>query len=38
VNLLPMVLRAAGEAIARPGDATMEALAARTGMASIFGI
>lgn len=38
VNLLPMVLRAAGEEIARPGDATMEALAARTGMASIFGI
>lgn len=38
VNLLPMVLRAAGEEIARPGDATMEALAARTGMASIFGL
>ena len=38
VNLLPMVLQAAGEEIVRPGDATMEALAARTGMASIFGI
>jgi aryl-alcohol dehydrogenase-like predicted oxidoreductase len=38
VNLLPMVLRAAGEEIARPDDATMEALAARTGMASIFGL
>ena len=38
VNLLPMVLQAAGEEIRRPDDATMEALAARTGMASIFGL
>jgi len=38
VNLLPMVLQAAGEEIRRPDDATMEELAARTGMASIFGL
>lgn len=38
VGLLPLVLEAAAEDIARPDDAAMAALAERTGLASIFGL
>jgi len=38
VGLLPLVLAAAAEDIARPDDAAMAALAERTGLASIFGL
>lgn len=38
VNLLPAILRAADKPGPKPSDATMAALAERTGLASIFGI
>jgi aryl-alcohol dehydrogenase-like predicted oxidoreductase len=38
VEILPLVLQAAGEKIERPDDATMRALSARTGLTTIFGL
>ncbi len=38
VGILPLVLQAASEPIVEPADAAMAQLAARTGMASIFGL
>lgn len=38
IGLLPLVLEAASEEIRRPDDTEMAALAARTGLASIFGL
>jgi len=38
VNILPLILDAANEAIRVPDDATMAALSERTGLASIFGL
>ena len=38
LDLLPLVLEAAAARGPRPDDAAMEALAARAGMASIFGL
>ena len=38
INVLPTILRAAAERREAPDDAVMEALAKRTGMASIFGL
>jgi hypothetical protein len=38
VGILPLVLQAAAEPVVEPDAETMAALAARTGLTSIFGI
>jgi hypothetical protein len=38
VGILPLVLQAAAEPVVKPDAETMAALAARTGLTSIFGI
>ena len=38
VDILPMILKAAAEPIAKPSNEAMAALSERTGLASIFGI